>query len=312
MEGAAMSDFPIRNVLKGVPRVHFYEGGPRCPEDIILPSVMRALMEYFGDDELGCRTCRAVPPGCKVNCSYSFFVGMTGAVSFLSWKEGWEGDNMALFYMNADPASPDRCAFHAAGYAWEYVENIPGQDNEAIFRRRIMESIQQGRPVVGYGVVGPPEPCIIAGYDEGGEVLIGSSFFQDIPWLNAGVEFEPAPDPKDGNYFRKRDWLKDTQCLLVIGEKQARPPLSDLYREALEWMLTVSRVAMVRPEADAPEWYRGRANGLAAYDAWAAQLLHDEDFSEDEAVLRQRHNVHNGAVGTVAEDPGQQPGYPTP
>lgn len=25
----------LRLVLEGVPRIHFYEGGPRCPEDII-------------------------------------------------------------------------------------------------------------------------------------------------------------------------------------------------------------------------------------------------------------------------------------
>ena len=42
---AAVGCFPDRVVLEGVPRVHFYEGGPRCPEDIILPSVMRALLE---------------------------------------------------------------------------------------------------------------------------------------------------------------------------------------------------------------------------------------------------------------------------
>ncbi len=69
-------------------------------------------------------------------------------------------------------------------------------------------------------------------------------------------------------------------------------------------MLTVTRVPMVRSEEDAPDWYRGRANGLAAYDAWAAHLLRDEDFPEDEAVLRQRHDIHNCAVGTVAKRAG--------
>ncbi len=225
-----MSDHPVRIVLPNVPRINFYAGGPRCPEDLTLPSVMRALMEYLGEEEFGCRTCRALPAGSKVNCSYSFFVGMTGAGSFLSWKEGWEGDNMALFYMSADAAAPDRRAFHAAGYAWEYVVKSPDQDNEAVFRRRIIESIRQGRPVVGYGVVGPPEPCLIAGFDEGGDVLVGWSFFQDVPWLNEGVEFEPEAAQGEGAYFRKRDWLKETECLLIITEKLERPPLAELYQ----------------------------------------------------------------------------------
>ena len=62
-----MSDQPVRMVLGGVPRINFYQGGPRCPEDIILPSVMRSLMEYFQEDEFGCRTCRGLPAGCKIN-----------------------------------------------------------------------------------------------------------------------------------------------------------------------------------------------------------------------------------------------------
>lgn len=45
----------------------------------------------------------------------------------------------------------------------------------------------------------------------------------------------------------------------------------------------------------------GRPTGPAAYAAWAAQLLRDEDFAGDEAVLRQRHEVHRAAVGMVAE-----------
>lgn len=39
----------------------------------------------------------------------------------------------------------------------------------------------RAEPVIAIGVVGPPEPCIVAGYDKGGEVLIGWSFFQDRP-----------------------------------------------------------------------------------------------------------------------------------
>jgi len=45
-----------------------------------------------------------------------------------------------------------------------------------------------------------------------------------------------------------------------------------------------------------------RRNGLAAYAAWADHLLRDDDFPQDDlTVLRQRHMVHDDAVGTVAE-----------
>jgi hypothetical protein len=50
-----------------------------------------------------------------------------------------------------------------------------------------------------------------------------------------------------------------------------------------------------------PVTFGDRPNGLAAYTAWAEQLLRDEDFPDDQAILRQRHDVHNSVVGTLAE-----------
>jgi hypothetical protein len=279
-----------RAVLEGVPRVHFYKGGKRCPEDIILPSVVRAILEFLGEKDYGCKHCLAQNPDCKVLCTYAFLVGVSGAASFLSWKEGWHGDNPAIFYMSDDAAAPERHVFEAIGYEHEWVAKEQGRDNETLFRQRIAESIQRGMPVLGYGVIGPPEPSIVAGYDEGGDVLIGWSFFQGFPEFSAGVEFEPAGEGQPAGYFRKRDWFKDTECLLIIGEKRQKPSLEETCRDALRWMLQVTRTPMVRPEPDAPEWYQHRHNGLAAYDAWARHLLRDEEWpADDEATLRAHH-----------------------
>lgn len=296
MTDQSLNNVADRLVLEGVPRVHFYEGGPRCPEDIPLPSVLRALTEYLGDEDYGCKHCQAMNPNAKTGCSYAFFLGVTGAAFYLSWKEGWHGDNMAAFYLSDDAGAMEKNAFKAVGYAFQWVVREPDRDNEALFRQQVIESIGRGMPVIGYGVVGPPEPGIITGYDESGEVLIGWSFFQGIPDFSAGVEFEPS------GYFRKRDWAKDVHSLLIVGEKQPKPSLKETYREALEFALKVVRTPMVRPEPKAPEWYRNRHNGLAAYTAWAGHLLRDEDFpADDEVTLRAHYEVHNGAVGMVAE-----------
>ena len=293
---SATTQAATRLVLEGVPHVHFFEGGPRCPEDITLPSIIRAYLEYLGDEDFGCKHCQAKNPNCKIFCTYSFFIGVTGAAAFLSWKKGWHGDNVALFYMSDDPAAPERNAFKAAGYAHEWLEKAENQDSEPLFRQRIIESLQKGRPVIGYGIIGPPEPCLITGYDEGGDVLIGWNFFQGIPDFNAGVELEPS------GQFRKRNWYPDTPCLLFVGEKIEKPSLPDSYRAALKWLLKVARTPQVKPAPDAPEWYRERANGLAAYTAWAEHLLQDEAFpAEDEAALRLHHSVHDNAVGNLAE-----------
>jgi hypothetical protein len=283
-----MSEYPVRLVLEGVPCVHFYEGGPRCPEDIPFPSVMRALMEYFGEEDFGCRSSHTLQPGCKISCSYSFFIGVSGVASFLSWKPGWEGDNVEIMYMSDDPGAPFERALQAAGYEYQIVGMEKGRDNEAFFRAQIIKSIQEGRPVLAFGPIGPPESAILTGYDEGGDVLIGWSFFQNVPEFNAGVEFEPS------GQFRKRDWFsyQPEFSFIVIGQKKQRPPLSETYRRALEWMLQVTRTSVT---------FGGRHNGLAAYTAWAEQLLCDEDFPDDEAILRQHHRVHDAAVGMVAE-----------
>jgi len=286
-----MSEYPVRLVLEGVPRVQFYDGGKRCPEDIILPSVMRAVLEFLGEEDYGCKHCLAQNLECTVPCTYAFLVGVSGAASYLSWKEGWHGDNPAIFYMSDDAAAPERHIFEAIGYAFEWVTKEEGRDNEALFRQRIAESVQRGMPVLGYGVVGPPEASIVAGYDEGGDVLIGWSHFQD-----ASTECEPS------GYYRKRDWFGSTECLLIVGDKVDKPSLEETYRTALQWMLQVARTPMVRPEPDAPEWYQHRHNGLAAYDAWVEHLLRDEEWpAGDEAILRAHHQIHNDAVGTVAE-----------
>ena len=89
-----MAAIPERLLLTNVPKVEFYSGGLRCPEDIPFPAVMRALVEYFKDEEIGCKFCVVNPQKCKIRCSYSFFIGVSGVASFLNWKPGWAGDNV--------------------------------------------------------------------------------------------------------------------------------------------------------------------------------------------------------------------------
>jgi hypothetical protein len=142
-------------------------------------------------------------------------------------------------------------------------------------------------------VIGPPECCIITGYDEYGEVLLGWNFFQDFPEFNIGSQgLTQQTPPEPLGYFRKRDWYKDTHGLIIIGEKQQLPSRNVLHREILKWALEVARTPIVK----------GRHSGLAAYTAWAEHLLRDEDFpAEDKTVLQNQHMVHDDAVGMVAE-----------
>jgi hypothetical protein len=275
---------PIRSVLEVVERIHFYEDGGRCPEDITFPSVMRTVMEYLGEN-LGCKHHRPLEKSWGLGCSYSYFMGVSGLAFAACWEPGW-GDGTFALMEHLPGRRPEmfRRAFKAIGFGSQY---IPADTGEAALREAIKASIYlQRRPVISFGIVGPPEATIITGYDEDGDVLLGWSFFQNMPEFNQGLEFEP------GGYFRKRGWFPETPGVLLIGDKGPAPAQDGIFIDALKWGIEIART----PRSG------GVATGLAAYDAWAAALRRDEDFpAGDEAVLRKRHELHEGTVGNIAE-----------
>lgn len=275
-----------RVVLEGVPRVNFYSGGPRCPEDVPFPACLKACLEYMGD-ALGCRGVAVRGDQWQVGCGYAFLMGATGAAFRLAWTPGtWEPANSDLMAMHEDPLAPFQRAFDAIGYS--YTLHLKDHtDSESRFRDGIIAAIAgRKRPVLALGVVGPPECCIITGFDDHGDTLIGWSFFQNLPEHATGLEFEAS------GCFRKRDWFADTEGLILIGEMGERPHPREVYRRALAWAIELARTPRVG----------SRSSGLAAYEAWAAALLMDDDFPPgDMETLRMRHVAHNDAVSTVAE-----------
>lgn len=254
-------------ILEGVSPVGFstYQW---CP----LSGCLRSCMEFLGEDY-----------------SYGYILDTAGSAYRLQWNSTkWDGGNVGIMHMAEDPIEPFIRAFRAVGYDHEILmrkdfargnDSVSVSDDESVYRQRIINSIRdKGRPVIAIGVVGPPEPCIITGYDEGGDVLIGWSYFQETP-------FEMPEE-----YFRKSDWFLETHGIIIIGEKQEKPPLSEIYRSTLEWALAVARTRKIR------EFH----SGPAAYDAWAEAMTRDEDFPADNLnVLRNRLMVHYDAMCMV-------------
>lgn len=272
-----------RRVLADVPRIAFYPEMVRVepargPEDIIFPSCMRALMQYLGHPEY----------------DYVHFVGVTGAGFYLNWKDGWHMDNSAIYFMVpfADHVQLFEHAFAATGYAMALAPlKGPGGLDETAARQRIVASIDAGMPVLAHGVVGPPETCLITGYDEGGAVLIGWSFFQSEREWASGVEYEP------NGMFRRRGWYEQTWDIIVPGPRGAPLDPAMVRRRSLAWAIKVVRTV---------ETWDGRThNGLAAYDAWADHLLREADISPSGAppagATCRPYDVHDLAVGMVAE-----------
>lgn len=135
-------------------------------------------------------------------------------------------------------------------------------------------------------MLGPPEECIVAGFDEKGDVLIGWSFFQSPRKFTEDIEFEAS------GYFRKRNWLKDTLCLILLGDKKERPALPGIYRDSIQWALKVIRTKRIYD----------RYNGIAAYEAIAEEIQQDEQFlGKKVKELHQSYLVLQDALGPIGE-----------
>jgi len=274
--------------LRGVGSVGFYNGSDQTPEDIPFPSCLAAALRFIGED-YSWTTFTEKGKTWHRNDLYIELLGASGMAFGLRWKAGWYQDAADMMFV-ADPTEIIRRSFAHVGYNFRGIDKSGNPGDEARFINEITESLRAGRPVLSFGVVGPPECGLITGYDEGGEVLIGWSYFQDLPPFNYGVEHEP-----DGTY-RKRNWFPDTWSLIVIEDKVDRPEPADRNAEILRWAVSVARNPGDR-------WGGGTQHtGLAAYDAWAKQVTNDADFfTDDERVFRSRHEIHNSAVSIVAE-----------
>ena len=271
---------PNRVVLDGVPRVGYHAEGRRWSYHFSpWAGCLAACMAYLGED-----------------ISYHHVVGTSGMGFRLLWNsQSWDLGNVGDLQMGS--AEPYRRTFATTGYTCELLYNGkqrfgdlvgflgPSLDRETL-RQRIVESIADaGQPVIAWGVVGPPEACVITGYDEGGDVLVGWSHFQDNP-----SEF-PEQDLEPSGAFRRRDWFQHTLGLVLIGDKQEKPPLSETYRSALEWALQVVRTPMV------DQHY----NGLRAYEGWAEFMRREEDIQDDKEALELRKGCLYDAMCMVAE-----------
>ncbi len=245
---------PQRTILQGVPRIGF--DVHHCP----FPGSLYAVLKYVGDP-----------------CDYDYLMGITGACFRRLWNRD-DGGNVDLSYFGDEPF---RRAFDALGYEWIKVP----AEKEAMFRA-VVESINRGVPAISFGIIGPPEAGVVAGYDTDGEILYGWSYFQTEPWANAGVELEPS------GYYRKRDWyeMMDKNAgkgLIILGAKRStRPAARDVLAASLQWALDLERTAR---RSGLPD----HVGGLAAYDAWAAALEVDVDYPpQDNRVMETRMMVY--------------------
>ena len=148
-------------------------------------------------------------------------------------------------------------------------------------------------PPISFGIIGPPEAGIIAGYQGECDVLFGWSYFQE------GRE----------RYYEKADWFETMEKgagkgLIIIGAKTPeRLSERELLVSSLEWAIDLERTPK---RARSPN----HICGLAAYDGWADGLEVDADYPIDnDQVMETRSMVYGDQVTMVWE---RRDGRPIP
>ncbi len=243
-ETGAGDDPAVRAVLSDVPKVGF--GRRLCP----FPGSIEGALAYIGRPE-----------------SYDYIMGVSGAAFRRAWHRD-DGGNIDLGYFQPEPY---RLLFSAIGMDYRI---LPVADKPAMIDA-VKQSIARGRPVVAFGIIGPPEAGLICGYDRGGEVMIGHSYF----------DFERHSPEQP--YYEKEGWFEDMAGkepergeprpigMIILGDSHQRPAPREVLRTSIDWAIDLARTTH-RPTLP------NHVCGLAACRAWADALEIDEDYEEED------------------------------
>jgi hypothetical protein len=196
-------------------------------------------------------------------------MGVTGACFRRFWQKD-DGGNVDLMYLGEEP-------IRRASTALNRELEVIGHKDRGAMLDAIKRSISCGRPVIAFGIIGPPEAGLVTGYDRNGDVLYGWSYFQD----------RSLP-----GYYQRTDWHAKASFadmgLVILGDKRRWPGPSrrETLLDSLRWAVDLARCT---PRPEKP----GHLSGLAALRAWADGLEVDADYpQDDEAVMSARVMVH--------------------
>ncbi|XMB85828.1 hypothetical protein RJG79_10525 [Mycoplasmatota bacterium WC44] len=130
-------------------------------------------------------------------------------------------------------------------------------------KKLITDSIDRGMPVITIeGVINCSDACIISGYDNDGDVLLGYN-----PFMNVDEDHDEEPD--NTGYFRKSDWHNgffnegSKGRILIIEGKFEKPSKDEILRETL---------GLIKQLIEKENISLGQYNGLAAHKAFANAL----------------------------------------
>jgi hypothetical protein len=240
-------------ILYGVPKVQFGMEADGQKMEMPFPMVLKVVLNYMGQ-----------------NIGYSQIMATSGLAFSQRWCiDHWNYAALDSRTVYAEPFESFIRGFEGAGRKFNISansENIKSITKKEAFAL-IKSEIDCGRPLIALGVVGPPEPCIITGYKNNGETLLGYSLYQQ--W-EEGIALD------ESGYFIKDNWWNDTQAVMSIGEEICEPlPVKEVLQNALT-IMTQEKVGAY----NGSEYYY---NGQAAYEAWAKAVVSDDSWLCEEA-----------------------------
>jgi hypothetical protein len=267
---------PAGKTLKVTPVGFFHSLTDRAPESFPFPACMASLMEALGEDD-PITTLRAHNRDYTQRTANVDFLTASGMAFGLLWHREYCMSSLDLTQVQPHDETI-RHAFGWAGYQYEILEKSEDGGNREEIRRRIVRSIDEGVPVLAFGIIGPPECLILCGYDDDGDTLLGWSHFAEA--------WRAQRDP--GGMFRKTGWYDDLWKIVLTGKKTGRTcSLRDVLARGL--------AIMEKTETD------GYAAGLAAYDEWIGYVRNPGLSDADDDTLKKRHEFHHCLVGNLAE-----------
>lgn len=251
-------------ILYGVPKVAY--GPEGCTP---FPMCVHSCAKYLG-----------------LPVDYTQAMAESGAAFRLAWNTAyWDGGNVDSVFAFDQPDKIFSLGMRTINRSLKMLARTPETKKEE-FTNFIRTEIDSGNPVIALGIIGPPEACVIAGYRDNGDTLLGWNVFQEYPEYQTEVTFE------NNGYFITKSWWEnpETQAVIATGT-DLLPPLSP--KEALQ---------------NAAEALRGRmcgtfAKGILAYDAWKNALLCEKDFPRDAVfpMLVERMMCHGDAMDCLSD-----------
>ena len=229
-----------RVFIAGIERLRFGEG-----RDNQFVAALSAAMHAIGND-----------------ASYDYLMGVSGAAFRLQfWLKEWCPSSPDLL----GGFSHDVPAMRALGYSSRLVRcagaSLPegSAAEQERLRAEVVRSIDAGLPVVGQSLEGKGHFGVIAGYEDGGRVLLCRTY----------------DDPAEA-YTPATAW---PWTLLFIGDRTKAPTRGANAVRSLQIALELAKTPIYQ-RGSIPGWDGDQASGFAAFEKWMQRLREDE-YSPD-------------------------------